>query len=71
MPIKEIIGFGMGVIMTLAVAHGPQNLAKELRKLQFQILREATNTNWGNPSIFQTEFYKSKKNAHKQLRLSR
>jgi len=56
MPIKEIIGFGMGIIMTLVITHGPQNLTRELRKLQIQILRETTNTDWGNPSIFQKKY---------------
>jgi len=51
MPIKEIITFTMGVVMTIAVAGGPLNLKTNLRKVQIEILREMTRTdNWGNPS---------------------
>lgn len=51
MPIKEIVSFTMGIVMTIAVVGGPLNLKTNLRKVQVQILREMTRTdNWGNPS---------------------
>ncbi len=53
MPISDIIKYGFGVIGTLLVLHGPLHLQEEMRKMEFQILREASRTdNWGSPSIF-------------------
>ena len=51
MPIKEIVSFTLGIVMTIAVAGGPLQLRANLRKVQIEILREMTRTdNWGNPS---------------------
>ena len=53
MPVSDIIKFGFGVIGTLLVLHGPLHLQEEMRKIEFQILREASRTNnWGNPSVY-------------------
>lgn len=51
MPIKEIITFTMGLVMTIAVVGGPQNIRSNLREVQIKILREMSRVdNWGNPS---------------------
>jgi hypothetical protein len=51
MPIKEIVSFAMGIVMTIAIAGGPQNFRSNLREVQIKILREMSRVdNWGNPS---------------------
>jgi len=52
MPIKEIITFTMGIVMSIAIIGGPQHLRANLRETQIKILREMTRVdNWGNPSL--------------------
>ena len=51
MPFKEIIPFGIGIAMVVGLAGNPLHFRENLRKVQFQILRECTRVdNWGNPS---------------------
>jgi hypothetical protein len=51
MPIKEIINFALGIVLSIALLGGPQNLRSNLRDVQIKILREMTRVdNWGNPS---------------------
>ncbi len=51
MPVKEITTFAMGIVMSIALVGGPQNLRSNLRDVQIKILREMTRVdNWGNPS---------------------
>ena len=53
MPVSDILKFGLGVVATLAVLHGPSHLRDEMRSLELKILRETARTdNWGDPSIF-------------------
>jgi hypothetical protein len=53
MPIKEIITFGMGIVLALALTKGPLHLRQTLRELEIKIANETARTdNWGNPSIF-------------------
>jgi hypothetical protein len=53
MPIADIIKYGFGVIGTLLVLHGPFHLQEEMRKMEFQILREASRTDdWENPAVW-------------------
>lgn len=62
MPIKEIITFSTGVLLTILAMNGPFRFKETIRKTQIQILREVGRTdNWGNPSIFQYDLYKNKK----------
>ncbi|MGE4232040.1 MAG: hypothetical protein AB7F43_01810 [Bacteriovoracia bacterium] len=65
MPIKEYVNWGFIILAGLAITKGPQNLVFEMKKLQYQMLREVGRTNnWGNPSIFKKDLY-SNRNRHK------
>jgi len=47
MPVSDIIKFGLGVLGTLLVLHGPFHFREQMRKMEFQILHEASRTdNW-------------------------
>ena len=62
MPIKEIVSFGMGVVLMVAVTGGPLNLKTNLRAAEIKILREVSRTdNWGNPSPWAHSMAKNKK----------
>lgn len=51
MPFKEIITYGIGIAMVVGLAGNPVHFRENLRRFQFQILRECTRVdNWGNPS---------------------
>ena len=53
MPVKSVVAVATVVVGSVMLMH-PLTWKTELRKLQFSILREVTNTrSWGNPSIFQ------------------
>jgi len=52
MPIEKIVTFTIGIVMSIAIVGGPQNLRANLRQTQFKILREMTRVDtWGNPSL--------------------
>lgn len=68
MPISDIIKYGFGVVGTLLVLHGPLHLQEEMRKMGFQILREASRTDdWGQVSIFAGHGIKSHIHPAKRL----
>lgn len=47
MPVSNIIKFGLAVAGTLLIIHGPVHFQQEMRKMEFQILKEAARTdNW-------------------------
>ncbi len=53
LPIDGLIKIAMGVVLGLMIAH-PFTWRVELAKLQYRMLKEATDTqSWGNPSIWQ------------------
>jgi hypothetical protein len=61
MPIKELVTFGMGIVVALAVAKGPWNLKRSMLELEYKIAKEVTRTdNWGNPSIFKNEYHEKR-----------
>ena len=69
MPIKEIVTFAMGIIMSIALAGGPQNLRSNLREAQIKILGEMTRVdNWGNPSLGALKTSYSRKTTEKPVR---
>ena len=52
MPVKGLIDFAWIVFFGIVVTH-PLTFRAELRKVQYAILREVSDTrSWGNPSIF-------------------
>jgi hypothetical protein len=51
MPFKEIITYGIGIAMVAGLAGNPLHFRENLRRVQFQVLKECTRVdNWGNPS---------------------
>lgn len=53
MPIKEIMTLAIVIMSGWLLAGGKDGVVKNIRKAQFQILREVARTdNWGSPSIF-------------------
>ena len=50
MPIKELIALASAAVVAIAVSGGPQNLTRNLRRIEVKMLREASRTdNWGTP----------------------
>jgi hypothetical protein len=53
MPVDKLLTLASVIVAGIMVAH-PFTWKLELRKLEYRMLREATDTrSWGNPSIFQ------------------
>ena len=53
MPIKEFVNWAWLIVVGIAVTGGPQNLTKNLRVLEYKMLKEVGRTsNWGDPNIF-------------------
>jgi hypothetical protein len=51
MPIKEVVTFALGMVISIALVGGPIHLRQHLREMQIKILREMTRVdNWGEPS---------------------